>query len=332
MLIFMHGIMERSGTNFFANLLALHPDCMSAPIIMEDYLLYYADLLVKYAKHVYQHYGRHDWEVEGKLGSEDILCKCLGDALISFLRSQFSIQDSSRNEGASHDSTRLSSQISTKRLITKTPSVVNLEYFFKLFPCSPLLILVRDGRAVVESGVRSSLWKHEPGMRNWAKAARVIEQFEERYRTSEHKYLIVRYEDLCDHLEDEVRKVFDFLELDPSAYDFEKAGNLPVFGSSVFRGGSKDRVHWNPVVRTAEFKPLLRWAHWNRPKHERFNWVAGKYLTEFGYDKFEYTDRKFLWSMYNILLDIVDIVPEGEGVHWRIVRAKDWLYRKVHLD
>ena len=302
--IFIHGMMERSGTNFFMNLLGLHPACAPGGIIWEDHLLANASLLMEYAKSVYQTYGKHDWKVKERLGTEDVLCKSLGDGLISFLFSQFSEGDTVKKHGVDFD-LRTPQEIFSKRLVTKTPNVTNLQNFFKFFPRCPLLILIRDGRAVTESGAIGFKWHYEVAMQTWAGAARTILEFDKSSKATDGRCLIVRYEDLCDHLEDELQRVFDFLGLDPSVYDFEKAGKLPVLGSSVFRGNSKGEVHWDPVNRTTEFKPQLRHAHWNRAKHERFNWLAGKYLTELGYEKDQHANGRYLWFMYNIFLDLL---------------------------
>jgi hypothetical protein len=80
--------------------------------------------------------------------------------------------------------------------------------------------------------------------------------------------------------------------------------NLPVRGSSVFRGQDPTNIHWKPVEKTADFNPLLLWSHWDQALHERFNWLAGQYLVQFGYDKKQYTSNRFLWAVRNRLLDL----------------------------
>jgi hypothetical protein len=123
-------------------------------------------------------------------------------------------------------------------------------------------------------------------------------------RNSHWKYLIVRYEDLWDDLEKELGKIFDFLDLNPTLYDFEAAAKLPVRGSSVFGKVAEDDVHWSPVEKDKDFNPIARWAHWPRSRHERFNWVAGKYLRECGYEEKSYPGHHALWTIWNKGLDI----------------------------
>jgi hypothetical protein len=118
--------MPRSGTNFLANLLVIHPDCGS-PKVHEDYLLAQAQHLERYVAGVCSH-----WKPEWELGQSDVFA-ALGDGLLRLL-----------GQG-----------VDRRRLVTKTPSVQNLPLVFKLFPQAQLLLLVRDGRAVAESGVKT---------------------------------------------------------------------------------------------------------------------------------------------------------------------------------
>jgi hypothetical protein len=286
--IFIIGIRARSGTNYLSHLLRLHPDCCDVPApIWEDFLLYHADLLARYATSTYSHW--HHWVVREGLEEklEDKLLQGIGDGLISFL----------------------TSRVRARRLLTKMPGVRNLEYFFKLFPHACLLLLVRDGRAVVESAVKMrrskpSLVQYESAMRSWALGAKTILQFDQATKNSDFKYLIVRYEDLWRDVEGELHRICDFLGLDVATYDFNSATNLAVRGSSVFRGGEEE-VQWTrPVEKTTDFNPMLRWNHWSQALHERFNWIAGEYLGQFGYEAREYKTNRTLWTIWNLVLDI----------------------------
>ena len=282
--IFILGITERSGTNFLFHLLALHPDCESGGIVAEDYLLTRADLLVGYADAVYDTFNR-DWRVDEIIGPRGVLLRHLGDGLIRFLNLQL--------DGSS-----------PKRLVTKTPSVRNLASFFTLFPRARLLIIVRDGRAVVESGHKSFDWNYEWGMRLWRDAAREIIAFERTHRDVGHQYMIVKYEDLCSATDETLRRVFTFLDLDAEAYDFESARRLPVFGSSEVRAGERESVHWRPVDRPDDFSPLARAGDWNRAMHERFNWIAGDQLTHFGYRPRIDPSHRLAWTIRNVWRDL----------------------------
>ena len=212
--IFILGIKQRSGTNFFSDLIRLHPDCEAPALIGEDFLTHHADLLVRYATTASRSWAR--WVRDEKM--EELLYKCLGDGLISFL----------------------ALRTGQKRIVTKTPSVRNVEHFFKFFPQAYLLLLVRDGRAVVQSTVKSFNGNFEMAVRNWAEASGTALRFLEANKDSNLNFLLVRYEDLYNNTEGELRRIFDFVGLDIEKYDFDSAINLPVRGSSSFGKESEE--------------------------------------------------------------------------------------------
>ena len=78
---------------------------------------------------------------------------------------------------------------------------------FQLFPQARLLILVRDGRSVVESTVKSFGTSYELSMQRWAEAARIILEFQKNNQNKSGNFLIVRYEDLLDNLEKELIRI-----------------------------------------------------------------------------------------------------------------------------
>ncbi len=296
--ILILGIMQRSGTNFLSSLLRLHPDCYAGGVIWEDFVVAYSDLLVRYADSLYERWNPA-WRVEETMGPPDVLCEHLGDGVLSFLKAQASSKLAATTpvrRGPGHSS------CSSKRLVTKTPSVRNLGHCFKLFPHAQLLIVVRDGRAVVESGVKSFGWHYEQAMQNWATAAQTVLQFDQDMRDTHHTYRIVRYEDLVSSVEDELRRIFSFLGLDSERYDFDAARDLPVIGSSELRQ-LEPKMHWKPVEKGERFRPTLRWAHWGRALHERFNWIGGQYLGRLGYAMHRYPTKQVRWTMWNVLMD-----------------------------
>jgi hypothetical protein len=191
-----------------------------------------------------------------------------------------------------------------KRLITSTPSVENLQNFFQLFPNIHLLILVRDGRAVVESGVRSFNWDYEQAIREWNQAAQTIIKFDQIMKETSHPYLIVRYEDLYTDTEEQLRRIFAFLGLDAEIYDFEAAKHLPVYGSSDLLQQGNKNLHWEPIQRAASFTPIGRWKDWGSSLHKRFNWIAGNSMLQLGYTLHSQSKNQNLWILWNTLLDI----------------------------
>jgi hypothetical protein len=256
--IFIHGILPRSGTNFLWDLLLLHPDCSRArEPVNEDLFLDHSDRLMAFVSEV-----RSAWDPRWGAFPADLaerLCSGIGDGLISFLWVE-----------------------RDRRLVTKSPSVKHLDRFFVFFPSARLLILVRDGRSVVQSAVDTFGWDFDRACRAWAEAARTILRYRRSQTSRANQWRVVRYEDLVDDPEGQLRAIFQFLSLDAGGYDFEAARNLPVRGSSAF-GRQQSKVHWDTVPKDSSFAPKERWHSWSAEQVNRFNWLAGDELVELGY-------------------------------------------------
>jgi hypothetical protein len=169
-----------------------------------------------------------------------------------------------------------------RRLVTKTPSVRNLDLFHTFFPDAQLLILMRDGRSVVQSCMDTFGWEFERATRMWRDGARAVARFIETTDTDDD-YRLLRYEDLLEGLRPTLSDTLRFLGLDPAVFDFASAERLPVRGSSFFFGDQHRRVHWEPVDRDVSFDPKERWRGWDAATLNRFNWLAGDELERFGY-------------------------------------------------
>ncbi len=154
------------------------------------------------------------------------------------------------------------------------------EQFFTLFLESHLIILVRDGRSVVESGMRPFDWPFEQAVHRWRRAARTILEFDG--RADEGPYRVVRHEDLFRDTAGELKSLLEFLRLYSSAYDFEAAIDAPVKGSSTYRQDDGD-VDWAPVEKGEDFNPLRRWDSCSDARLDRFHWIAREELRAFGY-------------------------------------------------
>jgi hypothetical protein len=295
--IFILGMRPRSGTHFLANLLCQHRDCVKSPIA-EDSLLVSANLLAQYVSRVNAQWAL----VNGKplAGYDELLRHCIGEGLVSFLRE---IQIRGEAERVRKFGKKPTAGQVPKRLVTKTPLIDNLEYFFHFFPRAHLLVLVRDGRAVVESNVRSFACDPESEMRAWAAAADKLAQFEAEYHDARDRYLIVRFEDLHSRTEAEMRRILAFLGLSTVEYSFESALNLPVVGSSTFKR-PPGNVRWLPVKKTPDFDPLARASEWTRANHERFNRLAGKQLVRLGYTETLYSRNNRPWTIWNKAMDL----------------------------
>jgi hypothetical protein len=313
--VFILGIAERSGTTYLQDILRLHPDCDVDGVELEEHhFVTYADMLVEYVEAASRRWKspRGAEQVEQ---DRELVYRCLGDGLISYMRED--LRNRRGWAGLSPDDKP------RRALVTKTPCVANLDLFFKLFPDAYLLILIRDGRAVVESAVRTFYKNFVQEARQWAQRAQCIIQFASSEMSRGRRYMIVRYEDLYRNTDDEVKKILSFLDLEISRYDFNAAHNVPVKGSCTLRSEGAEwpesfvapGIHWAPVPKPPDFSPIDRWSTWGRAKHERFNWIAGKYLQLFGYEMKCFPGRRWPWVLWNRLLDIL---PLNRLVHlWR---------------
>src|SRR6266536_3066107 len=267
--IFILGIMQRSGTSWLRDLLLCHPDCYGAKI-QEDFLLANSRLLMRFGSSLYRTWPQK-WRAHEQVGPQERLHRMLGDALLEFIGQE---QPGRNSDG------EMSSRPG-RRLVTKTPSIANLEHCFKFFPTSQMIILVRDGRALVESIVRGFSWDYESAIRRWDSAAREILEFRAGGEPTLQRTILVRYEDLYSAPRPEHRRMLAFLNLDPARYDFDRALSLPIRGSSV--DDEPEGSQRPGAKRTEEPSPLERAAKWDRWKHERFNRVAGESLKALGY-------------------------------------------------
>ena len=295
-LIFLLGIQPRSGTNYLFDLLLAHPDC-TASLLPEDFFVAYSHHLHGFVQSVL-HASNPDWGLDeaGLYGS-------LRKTLTGWLAPPGE----------------------PRRIIAKTPSVAGLDYFFQLFPTSQVVILVRDGRAVLESGMRSfSRWTFDSAAREWAAGARTIARFQQSHASRSHQFTLVRYEDLYTQQAVELKRLFEFLNLNTQGFNFNAVDNIPVRGSSVLRGAPAADVHWQPVAKTADFNPLERFKDWTPAQHARFNWLAGDALRLFGYQPVTPAGSPAFWAARNRWLD-----ARQDWTRWHDRLQRRWRRRQT---
>jgi hypothetical protein len=276
---FLLGMTERSGTNFLFHLVSLHPDCDYGGPIWENYLTTHLELLARFANAVYSDYAP-EWNVSGVVGDEDLLLADMGRGLIRYLNRQRAngkaIDDRSAASAPRRDP-------DTRHLVVKTPSVKNLPLLPAVFPGARLILLVRDGRSVVESMVKSFGTSYEEAMRIWVAAARTVADFVEAGTGRDRPgHLLVRYEDIVADIEGTMRGVFAYLGLDPDVYDYAAARNAPVIGSSDTKATGD--LHWRHLDRPKDFDPMRRWASWSPALVDRFIHLAAAESARLGYD------------------------------------------------
>ena len=228
--IFIHGIMPRSGTNFLNQLILLHPQCKEpSKRIRENWLLYYSNPLYEYINSLNNKWLHPTW-----IGSDFNVAELkhkIGATFIDFL----------------------SEEIDTKNslLVSKTPKVENIHRFFELFPKDKLLIIIRDPKDVVASTYKSWGIDSSSVIKEWNKAANIIQNFEK--NSDSNSYILLRYEDLIANSSNYLNQLLEFCELDKSQFPWDEVNKLPIFGSSE---GDK----WKVKEKNISFKPIGRWV------------------------------------------------------------------------
>jgi protein-tyrosine sulfotransferase len=258
--IFIQGIMPRSGTVYVGELLRLHPDLFAYPYqIWEFPALSLTDRVIELQKKFIDGYRLN----RDKFGDSDFL-PVFGGALMAYLHA-LSPAD--------------------RRVLVKMPSAQFLNYFFTMFPHENVLILVRDGRDLVHSTLRT--WKHLNFVQvclRWNRSARVVldtvAQFAGERRSG---YWLAKYEDALQEPEAFVRQACERFELDEKRFPYDKINEIRVIGSSKLE--NKGEVRWQHLDRPKDFKPSGYWTKWSPLRKMLFKNIAGKSLIDLGYSQ-----------------------------------------------
>lgn len=259
--IFVHGVLPRSGTNFLANLLALHPDVASFPRRLWEFPLL----------HVLP---------GGRALQSEFLAMFPRNAevlqpyeLFALLASGW-LADLQRGVGGD------------RHVLLKSPHVQHLFLFRHLFPRDKLVLCLRDGRDVLASAMatfRGRLLRKSFRQLavEWRLAADAVLEFAPGGARAHPNVTVVRYEDLIGGGEQAVRDLLEDVELDARGYPYAAAVELPVFGSS----GSRERgdARWRPQPRAQDFQPVGRWSTWPERRKRAFMRLAGTTLARAGY-------------------------------------------------
>jgi hypothetical protein len=146
-----------------------------------------------------------------------------------------------------------------------------------------LIVLVRDGRSVTESGVRSFGWSYPVTMKQWADGARTILDCDPVFRASGRRYRLVRYENVLANTRTELTQLFVMCGLNPDRYDFDAAANMPVRGSSTVRPDAAGPVDWEKLERPPDFDPAQRYETWDDALRYVYAEIAGEAHRHLGY-------------------------------------------------
>lgn len=269
-IIFLLGVMPRSGTNYLANVLCCHEDVSAPEPLWEDFFLSNSSALTKFERKCFR-FWNDEWEAEPKYLTRKNLRESMGNGFLDF------ISRTQRRPDLE--------SVGKIKLLAKTPTVRGLADFFDYFPNSKLILLVRDGRDIVSSGTKSFGWSFDKAARDWSKAVRSIKSFLEKNIHCSESVMLVKYEDLYTDEEGTLKSILSFMDLDANKFDFEALNSLGISGSSELVD-KQGKVTWNEKLkRSDEFSPVERWRKWSSIKQKRFDYLAGEQLDALGYKR-----------------------------------------------
>lgn len=292
--IFLHAVMPRSGSVHTGNLIGLHPDVHSyARDIWELPFLAASPHLTAFQSAFFETYSKNDH----KLGRNDFLT-LFGAATMRYLLADVSAD---------------------KTLLMKDPRIDQLELFPIAFPNEYLVLLVRDGRDVVNSTMKS--WpdhSFEAVCQTWnSKAQRALDLLQkfggsttknlsenpvgpapspqptckgrgsysdfriDSRSESPNRFLMLRFEDIVQNPGREMQKLCQSFVLPPDRFPLDAIGGLPVQGSSEYQPAGV--VDWQHREAKPGFNPIARWRNWNSSRKTCFKRIAGQALIDLGY-------------------------------------------------
>jgi protein-tyrosine sulfotransferase len=262
--IFVHGVLPRSGTNFLADALALHPHVHAHPGRLWEFPLLYIAPGAEALQREFLFMFKRNGEVMGRFD------------LLAYLASGWLAA--------------LQKEAGERRVLLKSPHVQNLALFRHIFPYDTLLVCLRDGRDAIQSSLRTfERWplrskRFSELAREWRYGTEATLTFEPGGENAYSNAKVVRYEALVENTEAVMHAILLHSRLDLDVFDFDALRRLPVRGSSSLAGQGDQR--WAPHDKPRDFHPIGRWrAAWSRQKKSRFKALAGAALIQAGYTK-----------------------------------------------
>lgn len=253
--IMVHGVLQRSGTRYIGQLMKLHPDVCVYPRGMVELPLLNSAASIRIVQA--QFLGAFPPN-RAAMGSDDFL-PLFGTSFVAYAYGAVP-----RGQTA----------------MFGMPDVSSLAYFPFMFPFERPLLLMRDGRDVAESMVRSfAQFPFDEACRRWNRGARIM--LDQRNLHADRGWKIFRYEDAVNHTRQFIEEVCKYCELDAARYPYDRLGEVPVVGSSELK--REGQVTWEPLAKPSGFNPVGRWQSWSAKQTKIFKRICGRTLIECGY-------------------------------------------------
>jgi len=268
-LVLIIGVMPRSGTNYIFNALMLHSDIQRVQFDAEDKIFVESDLLLKYVRRTKNSwYEKEGIDLERQKGD---LQEFIGKGISDFL--------AGNKNGV---------------LLNKTPLTQGLKNIHKFIPNTKIIILLRSGRDLIESGRKSFGWPYDEAIVRYKKSLNRIKNFLEETSTKDNVRLI-RYEDVLADEAKEVEQLIRFVGLDVAKYPFGQLATMGVTGSSTTKGlGNDGRKNYKSFKDKSNFNPTERSKNWPKPILRMYNRECGDLLEYFNYERESFNDNAFL--------------------------------------
>jgi len=278
-IVFIRGVLPRSGTNFLTDVLTCHPSVSRSPGDFWEFVPFrYHNQLIDYCTAIKNSKHANHF-------SADAFLPYIGSAWLDFLTRQV------------HSKSDL--------LIWKEPSVDHLDSMFKMFPDAKGIIVIRDGRDIISSALKSDfvLPKRQfINYRHWRRflpdsdfkilcrmfqaESLKLSAFLESNRSSElqSRFTVFRFEDIYLKSDEQIPILLDFCSLDESHFDWQRFRNMAVRGSSFLKN-EQGKIDFGTGIRaTGSFHPIGRWQEWPSRWQRHFKSVCGNAMQKLGYE------------------------------------------------
>jgi len=197
-------------------------------------------------------------------------------------------------------------------LVEKTPiNVFFLKEIMNIFPNARIINIVRDGRDVCASACKLWSLDYLLPIARWIESLRRFDN--DRHNLSDLDFFEVKYEDLVDNPEEEMKKIFNFIGINTLPDNF-KYSIETVMGTSSFQKGQKG------LYKSSHFESFF-----NNDEREIINYFLHPLLEKRGYESraggqvLVATQFRFF---YNLIKMKIFIFLKKAGYFWFYTRLR----------